>query len=90
MRGCDLFVYRFDRAQFRPHLEEAGYWTSKEDVRPVSIEPAGDLLTCHAKSGIEFRVVPDLWPLIDAVVASGLRFSIIRRANARPRATPPA
>jgi hypothetical protein len=26
-----------------------------------------------------------LWPLIDAIRASGLEFSIIRKANAQPR-----
>jgi hypothetical protein len=31
--------------------------------------------------------VPNLWPVIDAIVASGLEFSIIRKANALPRAS---
>jgi hypothetical protein len=31
------------------------------------------------------RIVPNLWPVIDAIVASGLQFSIIRKMNARPR-----
>jgi hypothetical protein len=29
--------------------------------------------------------VPNLWPIIDAIVASGLQFSIIRKMNARSR-----
>jgi hypothetical protein len=88
MRACALFAYRFDPAPFDTHNEEAGFWTSKQPVTPVSVEPVGDLLVRHAKAGIELRLVPDLWPLIDAIVASGLKFSIIRKANARPRGAP--
>jgi hypothetical protein len=32
-----------------------------------------------------FRIVSNLWPLRDAVVASTLRFSIIRMRSALPR-----
>jgi Family of unknown function (DUF6886) len=32
------------------------------------------------------RVMPSLWQLHDAVVASTLQFSIIRMRNAQPRA----
>jgi hypothetical protein len=85
MRACRLFAYRFDPAPFDTHNKEAGFWTTKQTVTPASVEPVGDLLDLHAKAGIELRLVPDLWPLIDAIVASGLRFSIIRKANARPR-----
>jgi hypothetical protein len=35
--------------------------------------------------GVELRVLSDLWPLRDAVVASSLQFSIIRMRNALPR-----
>ena len=45
----------------------------------------GDLLQRHVEAGIELRIVTNLWPLIDAIVASGLEFSIIRQANAQGR-----
>ena len=51
------------------------------------VDDAGDLLALHAQAGIELRLVPNLWPVIDAIVASGLEFSIIRKANALPRAS---
>jgi hypothetical protein len=35
--------------------------------------------------GVELRVLPDLWSLRDAVIASTLEFSIIRWRNASPR-----
>jgi hypothetical protein len=68
-------------------VPEAGYWATEETVSPLSVEPVGDLLELHAQAGIELRVVPNLWPVIDAIVASGLEFSISRSQNALPRAS---
>ena len=87
MRACKLFVYRFDPAPFLTHeVPEAGYFTTRETVVPLSVKPVGDLLKLHADANIELRIVPDFWPVRDAIVASGLEFSIIRQRNARPRA----
>lgn len=85
VRDCRLFAYSLDPGPFRLHNEEAGFWIAQQDVRPLSVERVGDLLGRHAKAGIELRIVPDLWPLIDAIIASGAYFSIIRKANAKPR-----
>jgi hypothetical protein len=82
---CVLYVYRFEEGPFVSHLAEAGYWTTQEDVRPLSVEPVGDLLERHQRAGIVLRAVPNLWPVIDQILGSGLRFSIIRKANAQPR-----
>jgi hypothetical protein len=48
----------------------------------------GDLLARHVEAAIELRIVRSLWPIIDAIAASGLEFSIIRKANAQPRLAP--
>lgn len=85
MRACKMYVYRFDAAPFVIHNNDAGYYSTREDTKPLSVEPIGDLLALHANANIELRVVPNLWPIIDAIVASGLEFSIIRKLNARPR-----
>ena len=85
LRACRMFVYRFDAAAFRVHNDDAGYYSTKETIEPLSVEPLGDLLALHAAANIELRIVPNLWPIIDAIVASGLEFSIIRKANALPR-----
>ncbi|MBS0469534.1 MAG: hypothetical protein JSR60_00580 [Proteobacteria bacterium] len=85
MRACTMYVYRFDPAPFAVYNRDAGYYATTETVRPLSVEPIGDLLALHANAGIELRIVPKLWPVIDAIVASGLDFSIIRKANALPR-----
>jgi hypothetical protein len=54
----------------------------------MSVAPVGDLIDRHIAAGIELRIVPNLWHLIDLIVASGLEFSIIRKANAQPRNGP--
>jgi len=41
----------------------------------------GDLLAQHAEAGIELRVVPQLRPLWERVIASTLEFSGIRLRN---------
>ena len=45
-----------------------------------------DKLVFLQNAGIELRFVENLWPTIDAILDSGLGFSIIRKANALPRA----
>jgi hypothetical protein len=83
IRACRLVVYRFDAVGFEPWSEADGHWVAHEPVVPRSVTPVGDLLTAHAEAGIELRVVPSLHPLVDPVVASGYRFSIVRLANAQ-------
>jgi len=50
----------------------------------LRIAEAAYWVSRHADAGIELRLVQNLWPIIDAIVASGLEFSIIRKANAQP------
>jgi hypothetical protein len=85
MLTCRLYAYEFDPEGFESRVAEAGYWASPDAVIPLAVAPAGDLVSRHVESGIELRAVPNLWPWIDAIVDSGLEFSIIRKANARPR-----
>ena len=90
MRAAKVYVYRFDPTPFTIHeVPEAGYWATTQTVEPLSVEPIGDLLDLHAKANVELRIVPNLWPIIDAIVASGLEFSISRSKNALPRTSPP-
>jgi hypothetical protein len=85
VRSCRLYAYEFDSSPFTLKLADAGYWVAQCDVIPISVTPVGDLLERHAQAEIELRIVPNLWPLIDAIVASGLECSIVRKANAQPR-----
>jgi hypothetical protein len=85
MHACKLFVYRFDPKPFVQHDAPGGFWVSRETVKPLSVEPVGDLFEHHKAAGIDLRVVDDFGAMADAIVASGLGFSIIRRRNARTR-----
>jgi hypothetical protein len=79
-----LFAYRLPEASFEPHPEVGGYWVARTTVEPVDVLPLGDLSLCHERAGIELRVVSNLWPLWDEVVASTLEFSGVRLRNALP------
>jgi len=85
IRDCRLFAYEFDPKPFNSELPDAGYWTATQEIVPLSVTTMDDLLGRHIEAEIELRVVKNLWPLIDAITASGLDFSIIRKANAQPR-----
>jgi hypothetical protein len=82
IRATQLYRYRLPAGGFEPREPNAGYWVSRDVVVPVGVEPVGDLLTALTAAGVEVRIVPTLWPLYEAVVASTLGFSIIRWHNA--------
>jgi hypothetical protein len=54
-RHCQLYVYEFDSAPFIPKVPDAGYWVARDNVVPLSVKPAGDLLASHADAGIDGR-----------------------------------
>jgi hypothetical protein len=83
--ACRLYCYHLPPETFECIDECAGYFVSRVPVAPTRVEvfesPVSELL----RREVELRVVPNLWPLRDAVVASSLQFSIIRMRNALPR-----
>jgi hypothetical protein len=83
MRAARVLAYRRPEATFRPDPEVGGYWISPEAVVPSEVVALGGLLERHAEALIELRIVPNLWPLWDAVVGSTLDFSGIRLRNAQ-------
>ena len=88
MRTVRLYAYRFAAEDFRPFgdAHQPHAHVSERPVRPLGPpEPVGDLLALHAQAGIQLRVLPNLWPFWDAVIASTLGFSGIRLGNATPR-----
>ena len=87
MRTACVYAYRLDEGSFRPDDEVGGYWMSREPVRPVEIVELGDLVARHRAAAIELRVLDNLWPTWNRVVASSLEFSGIRLHNALPLPT---
>ena len=86
IRVARVVAYRLPEDSFTVHPEVGGYWLSREPVAPIELVELGDLLGLHAESGIELRLVPNLWPVWNRVASSSLEFSGIRLHNALPPA----
>ena len=87
LRQGRLYQYELPPDTFVPVDEGAGYYISREPVVPLGVVTIDDLLGELLACDIELRVMPSLWPLCDAVVASSLHFSCIRMRNAVARDT---
>jgi hypothetical protein len=83
VRSCCLYCYHLPAESFECLDECAGYFVSRAPVVPARVEVVDDAIAALLTRGVELRVVQNLWPLRDAVVASSLQFSIIRMRNAR-------
>lgn len=81
VRGCSLYRYRLDAGAFTS-LDDNGMHVSRQTLRPLAVEPMGDLLAALVAGGVELRVCQSLVPLGRAVIASTMDFSLIRMRNA--------
>jgi len=79
-----LWCYTLPADTFEPLDEGAGYYISRATVVPLAVREIDDLLGELAQHDVELRVMPSLWKLRDAVVASTLQYSIMRMRNAQP------
>ncbi len=84
---CPLHCYQLPAQTFRCIDPSAGYFISRESVTPDSCVVIPSPLRELVRLGVELRLVPNLWPLHDAVAASTLQFSMIRMRNASRTAT---
>jgi hypothetical protein len=91
VRTVRLYAYRLPAGPFRPIGEPNPHaMVSTDPVSPLGPpEPVGDLLEHHAAAGIQVRLLGNLWPFWDEVIASTVDFSGIRLRNALPRSGPP-
>ena len=91
LRTTHLYAYRLPASRFRPFGEPEPFaLVAEEPVEPLGPpEPVGDLFACHARAGIQLRVLDNLWPFWDAVIGSTVGFSGIRLRNAKPRPARP-
>ena len=84
VRSARLWVYELPEESFRLLDETAGYYLADETVTPVDRRAIHDVPAALLAMGYELRVLPSLWRLRDAVIASSLHFSVIRWRNAGP------
>jgi hypothetical protein len=85
LQAATLHVYEMPPATFELTVPEAGYWISRSGVSPLGCEVKSDLVEALTSAGAELRLLQDFWPLAEAVAASSLEFSILRKRNARSR-----
>lgn len=81
IRACRLYRYVFDGAAFES-LADNGMHVCRRAVRPLAVEPVGDLLEALLGGDVELRVCRSLVPLGRAVAATSMDFSLIRMRNA--------
>ena len=89
VQGSRLYCYHLPPQTFECVDQCAGYFVSPESVLPVRVEVLEDPVSELRRREGELRILPNLWSLRDAVVASTLQFSIIRMRNALPRGRQP-
>ncbi|HEY1684603.1 MAG TPA: hypothetical protein VGG19_07575 [Tepidisphaeraceae bacterium] len=80
-----LYCYHLPEESFESVDRCAGYFHSTQPVVPARVEIIDDLLTALVSRSVELRILPSLWDLHDAVVASTMSYSIIRMRNAGSR-----
>lgn len=85
VRRGRIYRYRFESGPFQLQDVNAGYYTATEAVQAVAVDQIDDLVQTLLQEGIELRVTPSLWPLVDAALNSTVSFSMIRMRNATPR-----
>ena len=85
VRSSRLYCYHLPPDTFTCIDECAGYFVSRVPVTPACVEVVDDPISELLQRGVELRIVANLWPLRDAVIASSLQFSMIRMRNALPR-----
>jgi hypothetical protein len=76
-RAC-LYEYLFAPQTFALFDAGAGYYTASTPITPLHVISHPDLLTSLTACDVELRILPDLRPLYQQVIASSLQFSIIR------------
>lgn len=82
LRSCQLYCYSFAASDFAPVADDPWMLASRSTVRPLAVEPVGDLLQRQAEAGSELRLCQSLVPLGRAIIKTSLHYSLIRMRNA--------
>ncbi|MEK5057934.1 hypothetical protein BK126_06540 [Paenibacillus sp. FSL H7-0326] len=76
-----IFKYCFDDEGFELFDKTAGYYISRQTVKPKSVEKYENLLERLLVKGIELRFTTNLYPLREAILASDFKGYGIHRFN---------
>ncbi len=82
LRETTVYRYTLPPDGFVLRNENAGYWVSEHECRPIAVDPIADLMSALLEAGVELRIMPSLVSLRDAVIVSTVDFDIIRWRNA--------
>ena len=85
LRSADLARYEFAPDGFELQDRAAGYRVSAMSQVPIGVELISNLEDEIEHAYGQLMIQESLWPIIDRVDESSLRFSIIRARNAIPR-----
>lgn len=79
-----MYRYCFDDKGFELIDKTAGYYISRQVMKPNSVDKYSDLIERLIQKGIELRFTTNLYPLREAILASDFKgFGIHRFNNAR-------
>ncbi|MET0384557.1 MAG: DUF6886 family protein [Polyangiales bacterium] len=78
---CRLYEYAFEPDAFLPWPEAEGQWVAREVVVAKRVTAVGPLEARQLAAAVDLRWTDDLASARDAVLVSGLPFSIVRYRN---------
>ena len=79
-----LYRYQLPEASFF-ELEPgdpSGHWVSSQSVKPLSVEPMGNLITRVQESNVELRFTAQMLDMWKLIIQSTMQFSGTRLRNA--------
>ncbi len=77
-----LTVYEFDPRDFILQDATAGYYVTTHTQVPIGVTMIDDVFDSIFARNAELRVLPNLWPLCNAIKSSSLGYSMCRMKNA--------
>lgn len=78
-----LYIYEFETSNFYLQDQIAGYYVSEYEEKPIDVITVDDIMNEHIIRKTEFRIMPSLWDLREAIINSTLNYSLCRLKNAK-------
>lgn len=85
IKNSQLFIYEFDSSYFELQDENAGYYVSKTEQKPIAKYIIEDLFDELIKRNVEIRITDNLHSIAEEVKKSSLNWSLCRMGYAKPK-----